>query len=236
MNFKFPSIANVNLYEYAYNTIGYYDDRAIQSEFVYRKIINEKLSCTMNVVPVELLGDYLASLALAMLADNELSKEVYWRFSSTISENDIEFAASIIWKEGKRRYYSTELRKISSVQTKQYDRRFEPITSEMDGSPKAIFDLLITDNGGSGLYKYGVANDIRNWLWKRNSKKTKRKNVYMDQPAEFLGWTTDNTLIHCIRNGYEACKFAVAAHTARQNVESSISCFKNFAIQSKLEQ
>jgi hypothetical protein len=235
MKISFPSIANENSYVYTFDSYSYNNSSAICSDFLYKKINDEKWSLDHSVT-VDLLGDYLASLSLAMLSNDDLSREISWKLPSEVNKNEIEFASSITYKSGsKTRYYSMELRKISSVQSKKYDRRFEQINSDMDGSPRSIFELITGNNGWSNLYKYGLAAEIRDWLFNNGNKRTKRKSSYMQPPAEFLNWTSDDTKVHEIRNGWEACKFAIASYQAKQNVASSISCFKNYALQSKLE-
>lgn len=236
MKITFPSIASPNTYLYTFDSNSYATSGEICNDFLYKKILPDGTMNFNTVVSVDLFGDYLASLSLAMLTDDNLCREISWRIPSDFNKNEIEFAASVIYKSGKSRYFSTELRKISSVASKRFDRRFEFIDSNMDGSPKSIFSIIIGNNGGSGLFKYGLATAIRDWFFYNGKKKTKRKNSYMEPAAEFLEWTSDHTKINEIRNGWEACKFAIAAYTAKQNVESSISCFKNYALQRKLEQ
>lgn len=184
---------------------------------------------------VNLFGDYLASLASAMLENNELCEDIYFSFYSSVDVKDIDFYANIAWKEKDRtkpRYFSKELNRISAVKSKKYDRRFEPITDEMDGSLDFIFKMLANEYS-SCLKKYEIANNIYDYVNKRNDSKKYYK--YMPTPAEFLKWSEDHSIVRGIYEGWTACQKAAEAYIAKKHVQSRINNFMNYAIQSKLE-
>ena len=184
---------------------------------------------------VTIYGDYLASLAKAMLNNDELCESLYWEFQSRIENKDIDFYAKIAWKEKDRtkpRYFSKDLNRISAVKSKQFDRRFEPITDEMDGTPEFIFKMLSSEYN-SLLKQYNIANSILDYVNSRNNEK--KYYSYMPYPAEFLKWSEDATIIRAIYQGWNACKLASQVYCVKKQTTTAINNFMNYTIQSKLE-
>lgn len=144
-------------------------------------------------ITVDQLADYMASMAAAMLDDRELAEYCMYSLAGGPGRKQIEFAASIVFKaaddqerfsacyrrEKKPRYYSISEMKLTSAD-KQYDKRFKLVDSFCDGTPKAIYNMLLPEYAG-GLERYQWANAIHSWACSTDG-------MYMELPARFLGW------------------------------------------------
>lgn len=236
---EFPSLANPNKFVYIYNSNCWYcsSNKTFHNNFLYQQLNSEEFAIgpRKNLDNVNLYGDYLASLAKAMLNNDELCESLYWEFQSRIENKDIDFYAKIAWKEKDRtkpRYFSKDLNRISAVKSKQFDRRFEPITDEMDGTPEFIFKMLSSEYN-SLLKQYNIANSILDYVNSRNNEK--KYYSYMPYPAEFLKWSEDATIIRAIYQGWNACKLASQVYCVKKQTTTAINNFMNYTIQSKLE-
>jgi hypothetical protein len=185
-----------------------------------------------SINDVNMFADFLASLATTMLENSDLCGALYYTFSSPIGADDIEFCASVVWKEKDNktpRYYSKELKRISAVKSKKYDRRFEVIDESFTGEPRAIFSML-SNEYNSALKAYGIADTLREFLYNK-----KRGYKYMPYAAEFLNWTNDDTTANAIQEAYLACRLASEVFEAKSRVTSRINNFKNYELQRKME-
>ena len=178
-------------------------------------------------VQLDHLADYLASLAQAMLADEELARNCLFTFSRRPSVKQIEFAASVKfvksaeprdWLKGRRWFSAKEL-KVSKAPSKEHDKRYEEVRECHDGSANSIFRILIGEYS-SGLEKYLTADAIRDWVLAED-----RGGLYMQMPAEFLKWTDDRDKARQLRDAIEACKNITESVRLRSATES---CLENY--------
>jgi hypothetical protein len=228
MRTEFPSIINPNHYQFIYDTSSNFWSAPIHPYFVVRNL----QSGSLDALSTELAADYFGSLASAMRDNDELCGEIGWRFQGPSDNENFEFAATVKYgkKDAKRtRYFSKELRRISSVKSKQYDRRFEPICSYMDGSLKQIFDMTKI-HAMYGLGYYACAHAFRKWA----NDNPKKAGYMSDYPAEFLGWTTSDTYAYAVHYAWEAVLSVFAMYESKRNLNKLIDTFKNFAIQHKM--
>jgi hypothetical protein len=97
-------------------------------------------------IPVEMMTDYLFSLASAMLADKELRDAANYAIRAGMaSDADLEFAFSVKWKEGKDRWYSRQERKVSAHAEKRHDKRYELVTEHFKGDIDSAFRVMWRD-------------------------------------------------------------------------------------------
>src|SRR5262245_8237971 len=147
--FIFASIAHSNKLCYVYNTNDF-NSRMLCSCFRYYETYGDGQTAHSPDAPIgmERLADYLFSLAEAMSGSNEkLVDAVNFDLRLPVSKEQIAFAASVKYKEGKDRFYSIKELKVSLSPSKRNDRRYELIQPRHDGSPVSIYALLNRDMG-----------------------------------------------------------------------------------------
>jgi hypothetical protein len=221
----FASIGHPAKYGYAYDSSPTYRNNVVvDSHFEQFETYGDGL-CQHSgswSVGTEYIADYFLSLAVAMLAaeDTTLVEEVSYIVGRRPADSSIEFAKSVIFNEhSKTRYYSVDEEKISSSSTKQHDKRYERIEKWHDGSPEAIYRILIKDYS-SGIQRFAYASAIRDYLMAGS------RTGWMDMPAEFLKWTEDREASRRIRDGYEACRNIAQAHHLRHAAQCHIDNYK----------
>lgn len=223
MRVKFASLNHADKYAYAYDTDQWRGSPEIESKFQMFETYGDGLTQHSHEwsITKEFFADYMISLAVTMLANDELVQHIGYSLMRQPSVEDIAFAASVKWKDSddqyaKRRYYSIELRKISASPSKEHDKRFKQIEKADDGSNEATMRLLRKDHM-DGLDNYLLANAIRTWVLAQPSG-------YMEMVPEFLGWwdhkrRDDSRLL---RDAVEACQHVIQAYNLRASVKGAI--------------
>jgi len=109
--------------------------------------------------------DYFASLLklLAETTDATARDEILECLANDwpklyMARSEFTFALSVKHKPGKRMYYSKQERKISSAESKRFDKRWDEVTEYQDGSPKSAYAIL---NSGCGNRLRGYAIALR---------------------------------------------------------------------------
>jgi hypothetical protein len=183
----------------------------------------------------EYMADFLAGLATAMLTDEELANTVCYEIAQGPKVEDIEFAASVVFKpreavaadswassyEAKDRYYSIAERKISSSPAKQHDKRYARVEQWNNGSPAAIYRMLLPEFA-KDLERYAWAHDIRTWVLKQPANSP----LYMPLPAEFLEWKMQRDGAQDLRRAFSACRAIVESYRLRASAECDLSNFR----------
>jgi hypothetical protein len=225
---KFASIAHSNEFGYVYDSQAFDVHAPIDCHFRAFKNYGDGLTAHSPDWSVQLdhLADYLASLAQAMLADEELAQNCLFTFSRRPSVKAIEFAASVKFKAGEekdwlkgRRWFSAKELKVSKAPSKEHDKRYEEVREIHDGSVNSIFRILVGEYS-SGLEKYLTADAIRDWVLGQD-----RGGLYMPMPAEFLKWT-DRDKARQLRDAVEACKNITESVRLRSATESLIENYR----------
>jgi hypothetical protein len=224
---KFSSIGHSTEFAYSYDSQAWDSKAPIESKFrVFHNYGDQLVAHSPDwSVTVDLLPDYLMSLAQAMLTDAELANELYFTIWRRPDAKHIQWASTVIFKapkEGtfnaKPTYFSAKELKLSKAPAKQYDKRFEEVRDIHDGSPNSIFRILLPEYA-DGMEKYATAEAIRDWLMEHDG--------YMELAAEFLKWFNgDREKARQLRDAYEACKDITEAHRLRANVESRLENYK----------
>lgn len=224
---KFESIAHSKEFGYAYDSQAFDVKAPILDHFRMFQTYGDGL-CQHSgdwSVTSEHLTDYLASLAVAMLADEELTEQIAWNIGRRPSLKQIRFAASIIWKEGKRKYYNLSEMKISGHPDKQYDKRYKEIEPYHDGTAAVVYSMLIPEYA-DGLQRYAFATAVRDYFLEDGAG-------YMELIGEFLKWTTTREDARKLRDAFEACERLTAALEARHRAQCAIENYRRSLPQPK---
>jgi hypothetical protein len=166
--YVFASLAHSTKYGYIYDSDAYSRSPEICSSFRRFETYGDGMIQHTGDLPItqEFLGDYLGSLAAAMLTSDEMAERMSWAFRPQTSKAELDFAASVAWRESdndwsKRRYVSVSLQKIGT-RSKEHDKRYTEITRYMDGTCASISRLLISEYA-TGFARYCLTEEIRNW-------------------------------------------------------------------------
>lgn len=184
---------------------------------------------TDHPVTKDCLGDFLFSLA-SLMADNPSDEELFREVASDVwrgpKKGDIEFAASIRFKESdreymKQRYFSIVERKIGSRKKCEYDKRYTEIHDWCDGGSKAIYRIITSGQEYmNGLEMLIMANAIYRWIMIDENL-----NEWMDSPADFLGWFGEAS--NQLENRKEAAK------TIRLGLDAVLSLVNGWQMQER---
>ena len=230
MKVTFPSTTNPDTIRFGFDS-DLWDSSPVNSSFIYSKLKDGEEVWPRNCkLPVDLVGDYFISLAQEMAKNDDLCRENRWIFTSGPDERELNFAAKVKYTPKKVRYYSRDLKKITATRSKQYDRRYEKVTPEMDGSPESMFSILASSS--TGTLRYSCAYAIHQWL----NKGRRWRKWSMNLPAHVLNWTHDYETCRAIQAGWSACLQAIEIYNLRQQIEQSVTTYNQYAMVSKLGQ
>jgi hypothetical protein len=229
MTRKFASIEHPETYGYLFETDNWSGNAAVDTCFRMFETYRDGLIQHSRDWPIttEYLADYLNSLAQAMLTDTELAERMTYTLMRRPSDAEIAFAASVVFKpidedhpwEKKTRYFSIEEKKVSSADSKQYDKRYVRVERAHDGSADAIYSMLIPDYA-SGLQRLQFAEAIRKWTLDGENR------PYMELPARFLKWTESHDKARDMMHALETAQYAAESHRLRCAVESNLASIK----------
>ncbi len=221
MTRNFPSLQNPDKYAYKYDSQPDGYQGTVHCNFrVYETYGDGQCQHSPDwPIARNLMADYLASLATAMLEDTELIDNTHYLIDCGPNDAQIAFAASVIHKDSdesyqKRRYFSPNELKLSSSASKEHDRRFEQIQSWCDGSPDSIYRILIRASP-TDLERYAYAESIRQWIHSHAPK------LYMPPATEFLKWG-DRDAAHQLRHAYAACLSIIRSYRLRSEAETHL--------------
>lgn len=112
--------------------------------------------------------DVCLSAAGAIMANPE---DAAWRSLTLhdirIRKENLEFAMSVLYEEGKRRYYSLDQRKISASESKRHDKRWNLIEPCHDGTPGSGLNILMGECRWPWLERLGVLLDLHDIRYQR---------------------------------------------------------------------
>lgn len=224
---RFASLAHSDQFAYAFDSQAWDAKSPIDCNFRQYFTYGDGLTAHSDnwSIQIEFMADYLASLAEAMLADEELAMELAHKFSRRPSVKQIEFAASIVYKEAapqdwlkSRRWFSVKEMKITKSPAKEHDKRYTEVSSVHDGSPDSIFRILVSEYA-DGLEKYQDAEAIRDWVLEQDG-------MYMGMAAEFLKWFDDREKARALRDAFDACKQITESYRLRHSTMAHLANYK----------
>ncbi len=171
--------------------------------------------------------DYFESLAVVLLTNQELAESVQYLLSTRPDHGVIDFAAGVVWKESdanydKHRYFSVSEKKITSNRDKQHDKRYQEIGKHHDGSPAAIYSMIVPEYA-DGLQRYLYADAVRTWALAQPDRKG--HSYYMEMPPVFLKWFTDREAsdnARRLRDAIDTCSSICEAYRLRTHAESML--------------
>lgn len=184
-------------------------------------------------VQVEFLADYLASLATYILANpgeetDKLLQHVSYEVERRPTDAAIAFAASVVFKPAVRadgeetgyekhcRWFSLEQKKVTTSESKRYDKRYQEVEKRHDGTPDSIYRILIPEYA-NGLEFYTYADAIRDWCQAGDGNE---RPYFYGHTAQFLKWFDgDAHRAQELRYAYKACLEISRAYRARCEAE-----------------
>ena len=223
---RFPSIAHTD-HAYAFDSDAWTSQAQVNTNFRMYQTYGDGLTQHSSDWPItiEHMPDYLMSLAQAMLSDAELTERLSYRLARSPRPEDIEFCAGVVFKpqsegstyEKKTRYYSVSERKVTSNPEKQHDKRYQQVENSHDGSPNAIYRMLLPEYAHA-LEAYQFAAAVHKyWLSLPSSHP-----FYMEMPALFLEWTKDRDEARSFRDSFDAALAVVESSRLRSSAENDI--------------
>jgi len=168
-------------------------------------------------LPIQLLPDYLYSLAAAIQTNPEIIDTIGYDLRCPVDEQDMEFAEGIGYNSEKVRYFNLKERKVSSTPSKRFDKRWEEIKSYMDGTPLGMFHVLVKDHY-SGIQKFVLMYEILDYLRRRHSA------MYGQYAAQMLKW--DGVSYSELDNAYATVRYALRANEAAHAVQRLVKRYR----------
>ncbi len=251
MHRKFISLAQPEMYGYAYDTTVYDYKAQVNGRFRMYQTYGDGLTQHSGdwSITREYLADYLASIVAFIIAqpealteteENGYDSNLLSRLQSDMSygipcKEALDFAASVIYKESDRnnrdytktRYYSVSERKVSASPSKRHDKRYEEIQEWQDGSPKAMYRMLVSEFHRD-LERYAVADTIRDWF--HSQPDYAKSSHYVGLTAEFLEWFKDESSkrdsAQQLRKAYSAARAIVEAYRLQCVAASELENYK----------
>lgn len=220
MTYPFSSIEDPESAGYTFDT-----DTTFSSELTSCHFRTSYRGC----VGTSDLADYLASLANAMLTDQELADKAWGILETKPPVSAIEFAAGLVFRPTdtagniKRRFWSLELRKVSSNLALQHDRRYEEFTEWMNGSPEAILRILMPSYA-SPFMRYCYISAVREWIITIRHEST-------ELPGVQLGWFPDHHTARKLHAAFSAVQKSARAFYFRNSAIGELGCYRlNFKL------
>jgi hypothetical protein len=227
---RFASAYNPTTHAFSYDSETWTSKAEVNSSFRMYQTYSDGI-CQHSgdwSITKEFLLDYLASAAVYMLAhpeDEEMIQHITQCVMRRPADKSIAFAHSVVFKESdkrwdKRRYYSMTLEKITASRNAEHDKRYSEISEWLDGTPKAIFRMLIPDYAGA-LQHYAYADAIREWTLAME----KDDGMYMGLPATFLEWPEykESDKARNLRYAYNSCRSICESYRLRCSAQTDIS-------------
>ena len=237
MRVKFASLKEPAKYGYVYDSEAWDTNTrfCLPRHFQQFETYNDGL-CQHSgewTVQVDFLADYLASLATYLMANSgeendKLLQHVSYDITRRPADASIAFAASVKFKsavrpdgeatgyEKHRRWFSVDEKKVSASESKRYDKRYTEVEKQHDGSPDAIYRMLIPEYA-DGLEFYAYADAIRDWC---HADPDHGRPYFYGHTAQFLKWFDgDAHKAGELRYAYKACLHLARAYQERSESE-----------------
>lgn len=231
--FRFPSILHPETTGYVFHgdSMELWDAcyRAVGAVWLHAgrfATLGDGMTQHANEIPVtrEQFHDFLASFA-AFLTTSDLSDEdraaVVSAWPSDVSREEVEFALSVKYREGKRQYFSTSERKVSSADGKRNDRRWEPVTEFNDGSVNSALGIILKGSARYLLEVYHLREQVLDYSERADAGSSAITLKIVD--PERAGYC-DNTLI--VEQAYGACASAIGAFRAMMNAKRQVESYR----------
>ena len=237
---KFASIANSAKFGYSFDSDKweYRANPFLTQKFRMFETMGDGMTQHSHDWPVteEYAIDYLFSLAVILLEDEEIASNYSHMFHAQPRMDSLRFAASLVFDPekdkdwNKKRYYSMSELKVSRNPKLQYDTRYKELNEYQTGTAESILGLVCNEHM-DGLERWQYADSVRTWA-ADNLKKS-----YMEMPAVHLKWfesaktirgsqADQYQLARVFRDAFEACQAAVDSHVTRRRATSYVECYR----------
>lgn len=172
----------------------------------------------------EQLGDFLASLATYLLSDSAIEEDLAlvackWpEVNYHINRKMVIFLGSLRVKEGKEIYYNLE-GKVSSSESKRYDKRWHKVPEHADGTIESIYRLTFHRDGEQDyrdtLTRYAIFAHIRNIV-------AEETDSYGTHPRDWLG--IEDRYFY---QAFDAVDNLVSSYRYRDGAQRQLDCYCN---------
>lgn len=193
-------------------------------------------------ITAEYVGDYLISLAQVISGAEDAARSIAYFLTAGPSDEAIEFAASVKYKEPKQnkkgywvgnQYYSMQFQRVSTVSSKQYDKRWERVADFHNGSFESVM-RLVSPQPGEKFNHYVTAFRVMNWF-RADSRRLRKANYPNYYAAQHVGWASNYEDYSAIDYGYRTCLKAIEIHRLRSEVKQLTDTYMQYATVKKLE-
>ena len=171
--------------------------------------------------------DYLYSLAEYLLQNPKEIEVVRIGWAYDESSQTIAFLASLHWKEGKTKYYCFSECKVSSADSKRYDKRWTEVPQYADGTLSGVYRLFLADHRLDFFHQIHLLNQIDGWFSERTGSSW---SIYGKDNFSWLkNLALGNDEWDCwrvIHSAYSAVNRQVVAHYLTRHLGNEIQRYK----------
>ncbi len=185
-------------------------------------------------IPVDarVMSDWLASLAAHVLESSpEVREEVLttlatvWPSHHAHNAWKVRFARTVKYKDGKRRYYSLSEQRMTTADSKRYDKRWAEVPEWADGSVFSCFRLCRPGHDIDFLDLFLYTSCVVDRYEEIEGEKGYSVCQILD-----LDWTnTDPNAFSNFRQAYYAVVYLLEAHQRVGDAKRSLQCYRHNA-------
>jgi len=171
--------------------------------------------------------DFLYSMAEHLLQNPKEIEEAKSGWGYDEATSTISFLASIHWKEGKIRYYSFNELKISSSDSKKYDKRWTEVPQWADGTLASVYRLFLDNQRMDFFRQIHLLSQIKDWFYDRdNSSWSIRGDEHFSWLLDLAPgkdkWECWNEIVHA----YKTVDCQVRAFYLTRGLQRQIDTYK----------
>lgn len=144
---------------------------------------------------------------------------IYRKFGSDIRKRTAIFAATVKYREDKRAYYSIRDEKVSTADSRRYDKRWEEVPSWANGGIDSVWRLCCTNDAHSTLDRYAMALGLQRLA----GDDTLPCWCPTDFPIKAIGYEGEGTLL---RYAFDACKQLCDSLLEREAGEAALRHYR----------
>lgn len=168
--------------------------------------------------PREHFMDYLGSLAAHLLEHFGDAEHLRINWPSKYNLDSIQFALSVQYKDdGKRRYYSTQERKISTSENKRFDKRWFEVEQWANGTTESAYRMLLPEFRTDLISQYALYSEIRD----ANSHNGKHPTSFFKIGTSGDEYRTDLPA----SQAFETVDLIVSSFRSLEHARSSFGCY-----------
>ena len=171
--------------------------------------------------------DFLYSLGDHLLHNPDRFGDASSGWAYDEPEQTIAFLASVKWKEGKPRYYSFNDRKVSSTDSKRYDKRWAEIPEWANGTLTSVYRLFFNNLPMDRFRQIHLLVQIKEWFYNNTT------SVWSIHGQDEFSWLIELAPGHdkwdcwgSVVQAYDTVDRQVRAHHLKRSVGNSIERYR----------